>query len=212
MRNLKGNVVVLLLALFGLVATGTAFYFYQKSQNSNPSTSITTSNSETSNKPSFANLSNEKSKPNSSATPTDETANWKTYSSSLWRISFKYPPTTKPTGSQPVQITEDGQKQIVVGVYQTDMTVFITKTPNPSKLLPLQWWKSLKRSCRDTSDKPVINTTLISGQEAVAVNCISDKFVYITFKDQMFALEGTNDQTNGNLFLDQILSTFKFLN
>lgn len=79
-RSSKGNIVVLVLIIFGLAASATAFYFYQKSQIPNPSPAVT-SNSETSNKP----------KPITPSTPIDETANWKTFTNSQWKYSFKYP-------------------------------------------------------------------------------------------------------------------------
>lgn len=150
-----------------------------------------------------------KSQPTQTA---DETANWKTYTNTKYGFSFKYPQvfTVKLTSAEQEMISiEDQNKQ--------SFLLIIYNNPNSLSLKDYE-----KKNTGESGMGPNIyykNAELIKFQNFEAyynkeeISCFSKcgSYVWVN-KDKIYKLTGSSqNQSNQKIILDNILSTFKFL-
>lgn len=172
--------------------------------------------------PKFKNSPQPTPNPAASPSPTDETANWETYTDQQNKFSFKYPLYLIPRSLGKVDRTElvsfaqDNKEKLVLSVLPNLQNLDLQKFDEKIKL-------------QDT--KREYNKTVINGYEALLLRTkwpcseecdpykIKNEQYHVDFKGTGFIVGfkiNTSDESGGTSvsdekWLDQILSTFQFI-
>lgn len=190
----KWNVLLALLVAVGMVVVSVGSYFYYQRKKSNEN-SLNRGNY-------YKQIPD--SKPKEATPPANETANWKTYTSTRFAISFKYPPewSLEETLSG-VSILVGPDLRMVVGACP-DYVFVVSNRLDPKENLSA--FLPIRQGVLDKKPVEVFEKTNKYG--CLTVRIFVNKFPREDYSPSLvITLGGKNPRDK----LDQIISTFKFL-
>lgn len=221
MEPQKSIVLPLVLSvLASAIVFGGFGYYLANSKNDNETTIVT---------PTYTTLPITSTPPSSSTTTTDETANWKTYTSSIYSFSFKYPQdwtlsnaTTEEAKSGEIVslVNPETQKQNLPPGYNRNLVVSYFKDMNSDDARGGSWegqrtYKSLADHFTDKNAfKQKTGETTVDGKKAYEVTIAGAGSSYGIMIEYNGIYELNFSTANSKSALGsvekQILSTFKF--
>ena len=188
--NKKGNILIVILSILALVGFATAGYFYW--QNQNPKSQTPTVN------------------PTKPTPVTDETANWKTFSSNKYQFSLQYPGTWETQVPTPTNDFEKAGILEFISDKALGAESFLEIMPTQGTSFKLQT-ESIERHDWTNKSGSMIK---VDGVDAFIQTGINSKGILqkvVIFENGQFIFKFYTALANEPETFNKILSTFKFI-